>query len=1071
MDPTGASPAAAPITGAARAPKFELDDACYLKSNPSVVGAVHKTHHDINTHEPPDDYLVVSYTAISGDVLAGFLETGVPPKGYVFVGFAKFSQGFSLVHEDDLELIDRPIEIGEVVKRHPDDTMTGMVISASAKCTLEPIAFRPHDPSIGDFGSLEFTEQRAGNSSKEGAPRPLLLHDIPLDELVDHELYTEGDFIMCQQKLGIIRHVERDAIMCVENKPVWIVNPSVLEIPVRFEDKGLIWMPKHQPSETWDALEYFFEYDYVCAGQCVRTPAKNMRVIDSVHGLTADFDLEPFGHVLATPPTEFEIEWVAPNVFGMPATNVHQDMERLRASAVLGKAQKCDFGLVPTGSAVKSDTWIKIGDRVRFRRPAEAAQKYPSYHPIPTAESFGYDLNVFRVTSSMTELTVRWQDGSITTENSISVRRFYGFNDDVAVGELVVLKDGIEELPPLESNPRFPFFQSLTGHMKETLRARTVGVVQAVDSREQIASVRWYKQPDVDLLHGGQLLRPGSCLGELDETVSQVSLYEISTHACLSRVPGDLVLLPPSTVPRATLGTLQFQDEPRIAGSGNFSYLSPIEFVHRCYYFELMKKDMVNTEWFKSTTTIDDSPLPSRYSFHQDGNFNRASGSFVAQIVSTDTSGVITVRLAGSECRDICIPFEKIMMVIDDTEVLPPPLSPAELLQMGALNPWDMQNDPSLQATYEYEGGERLDEGEEDEWLTEDDADDMNDAPLVQGDHIAPDVAEIRLPDHADVEMSEVDPDDTEDRDTVAQDRETPDASPLTPSASPPGFLMLEGLPPSDHHFISEDATGASGPRIKRIRKELQILGTSLPPGIFVRTWESRMDLLRILIIGPQGTPYEYTPILIDLHFSPDFPHKPPATFFHSWTNGQGRINPNLYENGKICLSILGTWPTQNPEEQWSPSKSTVLQVLVSIMGLVLVKDPFYNEAGYEAFAAEGDRRVESTQYTERTFLMTRKFIKHALEHPIPGLEDVLTWNYLPNPADSSDGSRPWLLRRAIEAALRMIEHYNNNSGGDGDDSRASAFVSRLSLGAVVMLRKHITDLEKMEASLTSQAC
>ena len=126
------------------------------------------------------------------------------------------------------------------------------------------------------------------------------------------------------------------------------------------------------------------------------------------------------------------------------------------------------------------------------------------------------------------------------------------------------------------------------------------------------------------------------------------------------------------------------------------------------------------------------------------------------------------------------------------------------------------------------------------------------------------------------------------------------------------------------------------------------------------------------------------------------------------------------------------------------------------------------DEAGYEALAAEGDRRVESTQYTEKTFLMTRKFIKYALEHPVAGMEDVVAWNYLPNPAGPGDGSRPILLRRAIEAALAMIEHYNSSTSGD--TGSASAFVSRLSLGAVVMLRKHVTDLEKLEAAVIAPA-
>lgn len=104
------------------------------------------------------------------------------------------------------------------------------------------------------------------------------------------------------------------------------------------------------------------------------------------------------------------------------------------------------------------------------------------------------------------------------------------------------------------------------------------------------------------------------------------------------------------------------------------------------------------------------------------------------------------------------------------------------------------------------------------------------------------------------------------------------------------------------------------------------------------------MDLLRVIIIGPEGTPYEHAPFVFDMHLPPEYPFESPTMSFHSWTYGQGPVSPNLYENGFICLSILGTWPGRNPAEDWSPGSSTLLQVLVSIMGLVLVNNPFYSK-------------------------------------------------------------------------------------------------------------------------------
>lgn len=57
---------------------------------------------------------------------------------------------------------------------------------------------------------------------------------------------------------------------------------------------------------------------------------------------------------------------------------------------------------------------------------------------------------------------------------------------------------------------------------------------------------------------------------------------------------------------------------------------------------------------------------------------------------------------------------------------------------------------------------------------------------------------------------------------------------------------------------------------------------------------------------------------------------------------GKVRFNPNLYANGRVCLSILGTW--SGP--QWTPAMN-LYSVVLSIQSL-LNKNPFYNEPGFK---------------------------------------------------------------------------------------------------------------------------
>ena len=54
--------------------------------------------------------------------------------------------------------------------------------------------------------------------------------------------------------------------------------------------------------------------------------------------------------------------------------------------------------------------------------------------------------------------------------------------------------------------------------------------------------------------------------------------------------------------------------------------------------------------------------------------------------------------------------------------------------------------------------------------------------------------------------------------------------------------------------------------RTMRLRKEVTSLMSSLPPGVFVRVDENRLDVLRAAIAGPCGTPYQNGLFLFDMY-------------------------------------------------------------------------------------------------------------------------------------------------------------------------------------------------------------
>ncbi|KAK0921397.1 glycylpeptide N-tetradecanoyltransferase [Friedmanniomyces endolithicus] len=172
----------------------------------------------------------------------------------------------------------------------------------------------------------------------------------------------------------------------------------------------------------------------------------------------------------------------------------------------------------------------------------------------------------------------------------------------------------------------------------------------------------------------------------------------------------------------------------------------------------------------------------------------------------------------------------------------------------------------------------------------------------------------------------------------------------------------------SSHAFGDEARKFGDPPagRMRELIKEITCLKTSLPPGIFVRYGESRMDVMKILIVGPQGTPYENGLWEFDLLCPVDYPNEPPKMFFRTTGGGQARVNPNLYACGKVCLSLLGTWHG----EPWRPGKSTLLQVLVSIQAMVFCDEPHCNEPHLES-----DHGSEASRaYNRNVYAMTVKY-------------------------------------------------------------------------------------------------
>lgn len=160
-----------------------------------------------------------------------------------------------------------------------------------------------------------------------------------------------------------------------------------------------------------------------------------------------------------------------------------------------------------------------------------------------------------------------------------------------------------------------------------------------------------------------------------------------------------------------------------------------------------------------------------------------------------------------------------------------------------------------------------------------------------------------------------------------------------------------------------------------------------------------------------------------------------------------------MYREGRVCLSLLGTWHSQNDTESWNPKQSTLLQLFLSIQSLVLTARPYYNEAGFATHIGLDEASVNERLYSERAYFLSRGFVKYALENAVEGLENEILHIY-------TDQDGPQLAKLVIEDGKQVIAQSEINGEDDGEWEKGR--VTRVSRGGLQVLKRTISALEQL---------
>ena len=136
-------------------------------------------------------------------------------------------------------------------------------------------------------------------------------------------------------------------------------------------------------------------------------------------------------------------------------------------------------------------------------------------------------------------------------------------------------------------------------------------------------------------------------------------------------------------------------------------------------------------------------------------------------------------------------------------------------------------------------------------------------------------------------------------------------------------------------------------------------------------------DILKgyAVVFGPSDSIYRYGCYSFRFDFPTEYPYKPPKLTYLT-NDGETRFHPNLYRNGKVCISILHEGVDQfnyeSISDRWKPIHG-IISILMSII-LMLAEPNLESPANVNASKLYRDNIKKFNDFVHKTVQISQKY-------------------------------------------------------------------------------------------------